>query len=105
LETRAQPYGHATPLRPVLDILRLLFGVSANDDGSNSRFAIAHQLSALAETFEADLPLLYDFLGIAEDDHPPSRLDPKARRARLFDVVRHMIRQRGKATSVMITTP
>jgi class 3 adenylate cyclase len=102
LETRAQPYGHATPLQPVLDILRLLFGVSANDDGSNSRFAIAQQLSALAETFEADLPLLYDFLGIAEDDHPPSRLDPKARRARLFDVVRHMIRQRGKATSVMI---
>ena len=102
LETRAQPYGHATPLQPVLDILRLLFGVSANDDGSNSRFATAQQLSALAETFEADLPLLYDFLGIAEDDHPPSRLDPKARRARLFDIVRHVIRQRGKATSVMI---
>jgi adenylate cyclase len=102
LETRAQPYGHATPLQPVLDILRLLFGVSANDDGSNSRFAIAQQLSALAETFEADLPLLYDFLGIAEDDDPPSRVDPKARRARLFDVVRHVIRQRSKATSVMI---
>jgi class 3 adenylate cyclase/tetratricopeptide (TPR) repeat protein len=102
LETRAQPYGHATPLQSALDVVRLLFGISANDDTESSRATIARQLSALAATFSADLPVLYDFLGIAKDDGPPLRLDPKARRARLFDTVRHLIRQRGAVSSVII---
>jgi class 3 adenylate cyclase len=102
LETRAQPYGHATPLQPVLDIVRLLFGISANDDAATSRDTIARRLLALAPTFLADLPLIYEFLCVAEDDAPPQRVDPKTRCARLFDIVRHLIRQRGSTALVII---
>jgi class 3 adenylate cyclase/tetratricopeptide (TPR) repeat protein len=102
LEARAQLYGHATPFQPVLEFLRLLFGISATDEAASSRRLIAERLLALATTFEADLHLLYDFLGISDDANPSSQHHAKARHVRLLDIIRHIVRQRGTATSVII---
>jgi len=102
LEARALIYGHATPLQPVLEFLRLFFGISAADDPSTARTQIAQRVLPVGRTFEADLPLLYEFLGVADEENAPSRLDPKTRHARLLDIIRHVVRQSGTATSVII---
>jgi adenylate cyclase len=102
-EARAQPYGAATPLQPVLEFLRsTYFNVSPEDDPDQAARRIAVSLAELGSTFEADLPLLCDFLGIKYGQGPPSWLNPKGRNARLLDIVRHMIRQRGAVASVII---
>jgi tetratricopeptide (TPR) repeat protein len=102
LEARAQIYGHATPLQPVLEFFRLLFQISPGDDSDLARRRITERVLAIAPTFEADLPVIFEFLGVASSESPPSLLQPKARRARLLDIVRHIVRQVGGETSVII---
>lgn len=102
-EARAQPYGAATPLQPVLEFLRSsYFNVSPEDDPDQAAQQIAIRLAELGSTFEADLPLVCDFLGIKYGQSQASWLNPKGRNARLLDIVRHMIRQRGAVASVII---
>jgi class 3 adenylate cyclase/tetratricopeptide (TPR) repeat protein len=102
LEVRAQIYGHATPLQPVLEFLRLWFGIALADDAAVARQRISGRLLAISQTFEADLTLLYEFLGIADSAMPPSRLQARARHARLIDIVRHIVRHGGNSLSVIL---
>jgi len=102
LEVRAQIYGHATPLHPVLEFFRRWFEILPTDDAPAARRRIAERLLAISRTFEADLPLLYEFLGVADESEAPLRLQPKARHARLMEVVRHIVRYAGSALSVII---
>jgi adenylate cyclase len=102
-EARAQPYGAATPLQPVLEFLRsTYFSVSPGDEPNIAIKQIATRLAELGSTFEPDLWLVCDFLGIKHGRESPSWFSPKARTARLLDIVRHMVRQRGELASVII---
>jgi class 3 adenylate cyclase/tetratricopeptide (TPR) repeat protein len=102
-EARAQPYGAATPLQPVLEFMRsTYFNVSPDDAPDQAAERIAVRLAELGSTFEADLPLVCDFLGFKYEQGPSAWLNPKARNARLLDIVRHMVRQRGVVASVII---
>lgn len=102
-EARAQPYGAATPLQPVLEFLRsTYFNVSPEDEPDLAIKQIAKRLAELGSTFEEDLWLVCDFLGIRHGRGSPSWLNPKARNVRLLDIVRHMVRQRGALASVII---
>ena len=102
-EARAQPYGAATPLHPVLEFLRsTYFNVSPDEDPDSAVRQIALRLAELGSTFEADLALVCDFLGVKHDQSSASWLNPKGRSTRLLDIVRHMIRQRGTLASVII---
>ena len=102
LEARAQVYGHATPLQPVIEFLRLLLRLSAADEPALARQKISQRLMSLTPTFQADLSLLYDFLGVPDTRQLPLQLNPKTRHARLLDIVRHLVRDEGAATSVII---
>lgn len=102
VEARVQPYGRATPLQLVLDFMRLSLGILPTEDTETSRRRIAQQILAIAPTFEVDLPLIYDFLGVSEGHSQPPQFHPKARHARLLDVVRHIVRQRGATTSIIL---
>ena len=102
-EARAQPYGAATPLQPVLELLRsTYFNISPEDDPDLAVKQIATRLAELGSTFDADLSLVCDFLGVKHGQGQPSWLNPKARNARLLDIIRHMVRQRGALASVTI---
>jgi len=102
-EARAQPFGAATPLQPVLEFLRsIYFNVRPDDEPNEAARQIAVRLAELGSTFEADLPLVCDFLGVRYAQGQPAWLNPKGRNARLLDIVRHMIRQRGTLASVII---
>lgn len=102
-ETRAQLYGHATPLQPILELLRsVFFRISPSDEPAVARSRIAQHIREMGQPFEVDLPLLNDFLGVPESDAPPPSLSPKARHARLLGIVRHMVRHQGDRTSVIL---
>lgn len=102
VEARAQLYGHATPLQPMLEFLRLTFRISPSDEAAFARHRIAERVLELASPFEPDLPLIYEFLGVPDNAMPRSQLPPKARHARLLELVRHLVRQGGTTTSVII---
>lgn len=102
LEGRALIYGHATPFHPVLEILRSFFRISPSTDNAAARLRIARRLRALEPALERDLPLLCDFLGVADAAHPVPRLDPRARQAKLLDMVHRIVRRAGRSTSVLV---
>lgn len=102
VEARAQLHGHATPLQTMLEFLRLTFGISPADEPSLAGHRIAERVAALAPAFKADLPLVYEFLGVADPAIPRSPLPPKARHARLLELVRQLVRQGGATASVIV---
>ncbi|HEV2549915.1 MAG TPA: adenylate/guanylate cyclase domain-containing protein, partial [Stellaceae bacterium] len=102
LEARALPYGHATPLQPVLELLRLFFRILPTDSIVAARARIAESISEFGSALDVDLPLLCEFLGLATDVVRPLQLPPKARHARLLEIVRHIVKQVGANTAVVI---
>ena len=105
-EARAHPYGRAAPLQPVLEFFRRsLFRLMPTDSPASARQRIASRLAGLETSFDADLPRLFEFLGIAEDDAAASslaRLTPTGQRDWLLDLVRRMVRWFGRRPSLLV---
>lgn len=91
-EVRAQLYGHALPLQPVLELFRVhFFGIKPQDDAQGARGKIALRFAPLG-LMDGDLALLYEFFGVADPAHEPLSLGPAARQARLLGLVKELVR-------------
>ncbi|MGH7855797.1 MAG: AAA family ATPase, partial [Candidatus Binatia bacterium] len=99
---RALAHGKSVPLLPVLEMLRDYFGVSERDADQAAREKIAGKLLLLDRDFDASLPLLFDFLGVADPERPLPRMDPEARQRLLFDIVRRMMHARSRREPAVI---
>lgn len=100
---RTQLYGHATPLQPVLMLLRTcFFGIAQSDDAAFARQRIAMVLKNLGSFSDDDLALLNEFLGVAEPGATASALSAKARRARLLGLLRELVCNNGAKVSVIV---
>lgn len=92
-EVRAQLYGHALPLQPILELFRVhFFGLTGSDDAAVARERIAACFAPVTSS-TSDLQLLHEFFGVASADAPPVAMGPRARQARLLALVRDLIRQ------------
>lgn len=90
-EVRAQPYGHALPLQPILELFRgSFFGIGSLDDAVTARARIARRFEPLQPT-AADLDLLYEFFGVAPPGAVPVALGPRARQARLLARLKELV--------------
>ncbi len=97
-EARAQPYGHAAPLQPVLEFFRSsFFKIGPYESPESARRRIAARLFGL----EVDLPILFDFLGVP-DGTETLRLTAQARHERLLAIIRLLIHRYGSKPWVMI---
>ncbi len=107
-EVRAQLYGHATPLQPVLELLRgCFFHIAHGDDAATARGKIAQRLALPGSNdatplTDADSALLSDFLGVADPDIQVPALSPRARHARLLVIVRQLVRQPGNGVTLLL---
>jgi class 3 adenylate cyclase/tetratricopeptide (TPR) repeat protein len=101
-EARAHIFGKATPLLPVLELMRALFRITPLMEAATARRQIEEKLLALDPSFAGDLPFLADFLGLPVPELEGQNIDPKARRARLLRVVQGMVKAAGSRTSVIV---
>lgn len=103
-EVRAQLYGSATPLQPVLELMRsFFFGISAGDSPAAARLKIAARLDELGAGQAADQALLSDFLGVAETEgSAPETHNARARRGRLLSLVSAMVKHAANTVSVIL---
>ncbi|MPR09595.1 AAA family ATPase [Microvirga tunisiensis] len=90
IEVRAQPYGKAAPIQPILEVVRLLLGISSGDDPTTARSQVADCLEKLGSPPENALPILCDFLGVAESGPVPA-MTPKMRHAALLDIISWLV--------------
>jgi class 3 adenylate cyclase/tetratricopeptide (TPR) repeat protein len=104
-EVRAQLYGSATPLQPVLELMRtFFFEIAAADTPAAARSRIAARLDQLGSSHPGDHGLLCDFLGVADNSagSPPGSLHAKARRSRLLAIVGALVKQGAGTNSVIL---
>jgi adenylate cyclase len=85
-------HGKAIPYLPILELYRRFFRINERDDAEAARDKIASRMLALHESLRDALPLTFEFLGVADSEHPAPRIDPDARRRRLFAIVKRGIR-------------
>ncbi len=90
-EGRAVAHGRNIPFLPVLEVYRAYFGITLQDDDRSAREKIAGRMVLLDHAFADALPVLFDFLGVADPQHPTPRLDPEARQRQLLAVMRQVI--------------
>src|SRR6202011_2514003 len=99
----ALEHGSATPFQPVLELLRDFFGIRAEEDSDASRQRVIERVSSLSIPEQTRFVLL-EFLGLGDPANPPVKLDPKARKQQLLDLVGVLVRSgtSGTATVVLI---
>ncbi len=103
-EARAVAHGRNVPLLPILELFRAYFGITAQDDDRSAREKIAGRMVLLDQKFADALPLLFDFLGVADPQHPTPPIDPAGRQRQLMALMRQMIQSaaEGRPTITLI---
>ncbi len=91
-ECQGQAHGRDIPFMPVLQMLRTYFGIADADPERIVREKIAGRTLLLDPGFADDLPLLFDFLGVPDPDHPLPQLSAEARHRALRGVVCRLVR-------------
>ncbi|HEX3240926.1 MAG TPA: adenylate/guanylate cyclase domain-containing protein [Solirubrobacterales bacterium] len=86
-EAQAQSHGTSSPYLPVLQMLRSFFGIGDRDPEQLARERIAGRALLLDPELSAELPLLFDFLGVPEPERNTPVLSAEARQRALTDVV------------------
>jgi class 3 adenylate cyclase/tetratricopeptide (TPR) repeat protein len=98
IEGRAVAHSRATPFLPAIELLKGYFEFAPEDSDERARQRIDERMRAMDPAFEADLPLLFDFLGIAAPDAARLPTDAMARRERLKELFRKLVRTAGSKT-------
>jgi len=102
LEAQAHVLGQATPLLPMVEMLRAGLRISPGMDPAEARQRIAERLWELDPSLADGLPLLADFLNVADPDVPLPSLDPRTRQARLREIIGRMVKAGGRRPGVII---
>lgn len=102
LEARAHVFGQATPLLPILEALRTFFRIEPDMDAAAACARIEQTLTALELSVAEHLPILAEFLGYPPPEQSASAIDPRTRRARMRDILGHIVKAFGRQTSVLI---
>jgi class 3 adenylate cyclase len=88
----AVAHGRSVPLLPVLAMFRSYFGIEDATPPVAARGLIESALANLDGSFDAELPIVFDFLGVPDPERPAERIDPEARQRRLLGFVEDLVR-------------
>ena len=104
LDLRASPYDHSGPLQPLVEFFRMFFKLASTDDPETARSKVASRIEATVPELIDDVAVLADFLGIRDPKAPAPALmlDPKARHARLINLISSLVRDGTRTPSVII---
>jgi class 3 adenylate cyclase len=96
-------HGKAIPFAPVLELWRSYFGITEVDAGEQARGKIAGTLELLGEDFTDVLPLVFEFLGVADSARPAPQIDPQQKQRRMAQFLRRVVRlQSARAPMVVV---
>lgn len=100
-EARVLAHGRATPFQPVLELLRDIFGIRPKDSVEIARHKVIDSFAAVDST-EQQLLLLLEFLGLSDPLRPAPKLDPRALKLQLLNLVRTLVHARPAKTPAVV---
>lgn len=102
ISTRGIAHGRYVPLLPMLALYRDAFGIAEDEAPELARARIESTMLFLDPAFADDLPLLFEFLGVADAERPLAPLDPQARQQRLFAVMKRAVTARSRHEAAVL---
>jgi len=84
-------YGDAVPYLPMLNILRLYFGIDEGEAEPSVKQKMKEKISQLDPRLETLLPPLHDIFSLKVDDEPYLKLDAPLKRMRIFEGIRDLM--------------
>jgi class 3 adenylate cyclase len=101
-EAHCPAHGRALPEAALRDLLRSFFGTTTDERPTASRRRVRSRLRRLHRALEAELPLILDFLGVADPKHPVAPTDAATRRERLFALVCRLVQTRSASEPTVL---
>ena len=96
-------HGRFVPFLPVLALLRDYLAIDERDAPEVARKRVEETMLAFDPAYTADLPLLFEFLGIPDPDRPVELPDPVVRRRRLLEAATRALTARSRdETEVLV---
>jgi class 3 adenylate cyclase len=102
IEGRCAPYGKNVPLLPILQIFRHYYGITEQDSDARAREKLTNHLLALDDGYREVLPVLFEFFGVPDPEHPVPHLDPDLKQRQLFGVLRKLVQHGAEDTVALI---
>lgn len=100
-EVGVQLYGHATPLQPVLELLRsFYFALSDTDPAESARSDIASVLQKV-DCSQEEIALLWEFLGLVPQEESSTQ-GPQTRHRQVLSVFSRLVRSNPEASAVLL---
>lgn len=100
--TRGVAHGRYVPLLPMLALYRDYFGIADRGAPALARTRIETMMLALDPAFAADLPLLFEFLGVVDPERPLAPLDHQARQHELLALMRRAVTARSRNEAAVL---
>ncbi len=101
-EAHCVSHGTMIPFLPILELLRGYFGVADQDSDETARRKVAGTLLLHDQELTESLPLLLDFLGVPDPDHPAPRIDPEARHRQLVGMAQRVMQSRSRREAALL---
>ncbi len=102
-EIRAQHHGDATPLQPVIELLRgYVFRIHSSDDVSLARRRVEERLAEIGVNSEQEQRLLEGVLGLADTSGDNRPKVGQAPRTRLVELMGRLVRHVATESAVLI---
>src|SRR2546425_8125957 len=102
LEAASISYGTATSYLPVIELVRRYFQIEGWDDKRKVREKVTGKLLSLDRTLEPALPALLAVLDVPIEDEERKRLEPRGRRQRTLDGVRHLLLRESRVQPLVV---
>jgi len=101
-EGHCVPYGNAMPFLPILELLRDFFGVAGDDSDDDARRKIAGTVLLTDPALTDVIPLLLDFMRVADPALPLGQIDSAARQRQLSNALQRLIHARSRRVPLIV---
>ena len=91
LEGRCLHYGGSMPYLPFLDVIKAYFGIEEGDREYIIKKKMSDKVAQLDEKLKGILPPLEDILSLKIEDEAYLKLDPPAKRVKIFEAIRDLL--------------
>jgi class 3 adenylate cyclase/tetratricopeptide (TPR) repeat protein len=102
LEVRCFVHGQATPMLPIIEMLRNFFRISPLDPADGVREKVSAKLRLLDPPLLEGVSLLFGLLGVRDASDPPASADPRVAQEQLRGILGGMIKAAGREPGVVI---
>jgi adenylate cyclase len=101
-EAQAQAHGQSIPYMPVLQMLRSFFGIGEREPEQLTREKIAGRSLLINPELAAELPLMFDFLGVPDPDRPVPQMSAEARQGALGQILCRLVNAPNRRKTLVL---